>query len=148
LIFKELFMRKFTAIFSMICLLIAVAAWSQVPVRVTDSQGNELVMAAKGVRVATPMAFVSDSESAVLTSTTYVQAIFCNNVDATTTYTVEIKDNQGSPKTYIPATAAGSLDAGVALFLMASPVGIPFNGGVRLVASAANKIQCQIVGVQ
>jgi len=85
---------------------------------------------------------VPTTEAAATSTATCVQAIYVNNLTASS-QTFSIKDNQGTPVVYVngfnlPANSNMLLTFG----------GIKFSGGVRWVATNASAVNAQVLGYQ
>jgi len=119
-------------------------AFAQGPVKLVDGNSVELRLAASGVGYNSGMTLVPTSATAVTTTTTKVQLIFCANVSAAAA-TLTITDNQSTPKTYFNAV---SIAANQSVLVHSSTIGLPYSGGIKWTAGTANAINCQIVGVQ
>jgi hypothetical protein len=117
---------------------------AQVSVKITDSTAAERIVAAAGREYDSTMTTVPDSNTAVTTTTTKVQLIWCANTTGNAV-TLTMTDNQQSPKTYVPAV---SLPANSVTVMANSPVGIRWLGGIKWQAGTASALNCQIVGVQ
>lgn len=126
-----------------IAVLLAVIAMAQLPVKQVDGTGTFVKNGAAGREVTYGMQLVPTSSTAVTSTTTKVQVIFCANTTGGAV-TLTITDNQGSPVTYYPAV---SLPANSAT-LLHSGVGLTFTSGIKWSAGTVSAVYCQIEGVQ
>lgn len=137
-------MRKLYMVLTALLMFCGELAFAQAPVKIVDGNGTERLLGAAGKAYNSGMTTLPSSDTALNATTTYVQLIFCTNID-TVDRTVSISDNQGTPKVYFNSI---TIQANTAMMLMASPVGIPFASGIRWSASAGSAVNCHIVGVQ
>ena len=132
-------MRKY-----LIIALVAASLLAQAPVKVVDGTFTEIPMGAAGKKFNSGMQLMTNSATTVTNADSYVQVLFCANI-AGATRTLTVTDGQGSPMKYFDTV---SMAANSSLLLYASQVGLYFEDGVKITASANSSINCIVQGVQ
>jgi hypothetical protein len=132
-------MKTFRIISLFLCLCVGVFA--QNAVRITDSRGNETVVAASGIKYNSGLTALTTTPTALTSTTLKVQVIHCKSNSSTAT-TITIKD--GNDVVYFDAVSLAASSVMVAHY---GAVGLTYTNGIKVSAAANSTISCQVEGV-
>jgi len=132
-------MNKLTRLLSLALLTVGLA-FPQSPVRITGSDGKEIVFGAKGTTYNSGLVALTTTPTSLTSSNLKVQMIHCKSNGTATTVTIK----NGDDVVYYDTV---SLAANSVFIAQYGSVGITFSGGIRVSAGANSAISCQIEGV-